>query len=478
MGNNNTDGAIEPFIGPYGYIPIILRDDDTNYFTQVKMLESIYSKAWDMGFKSSLAIIPNQENNGDICVPPDIRGKGGSFYSILDNEKLIRFLDGKLIKSNKNFKDYNDDGIDDDDNFNRAYAFIEILQHGYSHSIINDRGEFGTANTANLKNARIDNLSEVGHGGIRRGSNDSNVYAGNNSWQEQRFKIELGRSIIKKAFGFDPSFFVPPYDDISYENIKLVKELGMTPIFGDSPIHTFFRSPLVPQALKKRMIDSLRQKYSHTAYIVPLKAKLNEKIDEIRLPVEPNNILQPSGKRSHQKENKNSSQLIQSRFYPSWPLLSSSSSSLSDPQAILSEFIKSSLEGRREPICILNHYHQYFYDWKPSISRSDLFRIWEYVLQFLNSLPYIWKTSFSELHERAKKISRVNLVKTGSKIVIKSLSTDAITNYSFRYKRDIVIDAIDNSSYCKVGKITIDADTKIATIENLPAQSDVIFYEK
>ena len=49
---------IKPLIGPYERLSILIRDDDTNFFTRPDMLETIHSKAWDKGFKISLSIIP------------------------------------------------------------------------------------------------------------------------------------------------------------------------------------------------------------------------------------------------------------------------------------------------------------------------------------------------------------------------------------------------------------------------------------
>jgi len=39
--------TITPLIGPYGKIPVLIRNDDTNSFTKSNMLETIYSKAWN-----------------------------------------------------------------------------------------------------------------------------------------------------------------------------------------------------------------------------------------------------------------------------------------------------------------------------------------------------------------------------------------------------------------------------------------------
>jgi len=51
---------IQPLVGPCGKLPILIRDDDTNFFTKDHMLESIHSKARDTGFKVSLSVIPSQ----------------------------------------------------------------------------------------------------------------------------------------------------------------------------------------------------------------------------------------------------------------------------------------------------------------------------------------------------------------------------------------------------------------------------------
>lgn len=65
--------GFQRLLGPYGKLPILIRDDDTNFFTKTNMLESIYSKAWEDGYKVSLAIVPFQKGIDDISVPSSIR---------------------------------------------------------------------------------------------------------------------------------------------------------------------------------------------------------------------------------------------------------------------------------------------------------------------------------------------------------------------------------------------------------------------
>ncbi|MGA6992092.1 MAG: DUF2334 domain-containing protein, partial [Nitrososphaeraceae archaeon] len=202
---------IEPLVGPCGKLPILIRDDDTNFFTMKSMLQSIYSEAWSKGFKVSLSVIPLQKGTDDMCVPPNFR-KSGLLYPITNNGTLIKFLRDKLQKGE-----------------------IEVLQHGSSHSVVESyRGEFGM----------------------------------NTSDQEANLKRAI--SIMKEAFEIRPRFFVPPYDDISYKNLKLVKKYGLIPIYGRESINKFFRSPFIPAFFKKMAAKKIYQKFGKSAYVVPV----------------------------------------------------------------------------------------------------------------------------------------------------------------------------------------------------------------
>ena len=175
------------------------------------MLESIHSKAWDKGFKLSLSVVPFQKGMDDVCVPPEIR-KTCLLYSISNNENLIRFLREKI-----------------------QGQLIEILQHGFSYSIVGGyRGEFSI----------------------------------NTSHQESN--LRLGRETLRQAFGVMPTFFVPPYDDISYANLKLVRQQDMLPIYGQEKIHKFFRSRYIPGFYKRRVAKQIFNKYGKSAFIVPV----------------------------------------------------------------------------------------------------------------------------------------------------------------------------------------------------------------
>jgi hypothetical protein len=79
--------VFQRLLGPYGKMPILIRDDDTNFFTKTNMLESIYSKAWEDGYKICLAVVPFQRGINDISVPPHIRTTDLHF-PIADNKPL------------------------------------------------------------------------------------------------------------------------------------------------------------------------------------------------------------------------------------------------------------------------------------------------------------------------------------------------------------------------------------------------------
>lgn len=98
---------------------IIIRDDDTSYFTRIDQLETIYGRVWDAGKPVCLAVVPNvygdirvywrDGNPYDPGVPPQYRGKS-EHYSVVDNPELCAFLTEKA-----------QDGL------------VEICLHGYAH---------------------------------------------------------------------------------------------------------------------------------------------------------------------------------------------------------------------------------------------------------------------------------------------------------------------------------------------------------
>lgn len=369
----------ERLLGPYGKMPILIRDDDTNFFTKANMLESIYSKAWEQGFKVCLSVVPFQKGTNDISVPPNIRTTN-SHFSVTDNEPLVHYLKDKIRNGT-----------------------IEILQHGFSHDIEDDgRGEFGKD-------------------------------------LDKKEEIELGRNIIKQAFEVDPKFFVPPGEDVSKQSLRTLVELGFVPIHRQTFFDKFLRNSFVPSHIKQIAMRALLVKYKNRTidgnwavqFVKPVVISVGEHVI-------------------------------------SWSLGSVKSANLSSIDSLfkLTDEIIESCSLSRSPVCIINHYHLYYYDWNPSITRKDLFQAWRQIMKTFDKLTFCWKVTFSELYERANQIQSMHIVKTGSKISIQSETH--IPSFSFRTRHPIE----PNSS------VLFDEETDIMTIEDLLPQRKIIVYEK
>ena len=125
---------------------------------------------------------------------------------------------------------------------------------------------------------------------------------------------------------------------------------------------------------------------------------------------------------------------------------------------------------QRIPLCILNHYHHYFYDWNyDSISRKNLFEQWNQILHLLNKIPFLWKTTFFDLYQRIRKIKKINIAITGQKVTIKS-GDDLIEGISF--KVDKLLQSV------KEDVLYDEQDKTIITIDQLKPNSKSVFYIK
>jgi peptidoglycan/xylan/chitin deacetylase (PgdA/CDA1 family) len=368
---------IKPLIGAYGKVPILIRDDDTNFFTRPDMLETIHSKAWDKGFKISISVVPFQKGEEDVCVPPEIRHTG-LLYPIANNEGLVRFLREKIQSQ-----------------------LIEILQHGFSHSVLGGfRGEFGI------------NISE------------------------HNANLQSARKILMQAFGVNPRFFAPPYDDISNFNLRLVRQQDMIPIYGQENIHKFFRSRYIPRFYKRKVAKQIFSKFGKSAFIVPVYVNPNKKGMVVSLP---------------HVDRMDFEKLV----------------SLDSFLNSISKVISYSRYNRHMALCIINHYHQYFYDWSHSVTRSEMFKIWHKLLDCLGDLTFGWKTTFLELYNRAMKVQKINISKTGSKITVESADNELMNEVSFQINGRIA-ETNENTEFEK--------ETNIVTIKQILPRSKFVFY--
>ncbi len=157
---------------------VVIRDDDTCFFTKPYMLEKIYQPLLNAGKSITLSVVPAIGGgqpcgamNGEFwkrfqldyspCLPPHQRSKAQVFPLTPDCE-IVRYL--------------------------RERKGYEIVQHGYNHLVID---------------------------GVREGmlTNPRQVTE----------KIESSGTILENCFGLKSDFFVVPWDDVSAETIMILK---------------------------------------------------------------------------------------------------------------------------------------------------------------------------------------------------------------------------------------------------------------
>jgi hypothetical protein len=198
---------VDKLIAPQGKCPIIIRDDDINYFTRTSMLYKLYSEAWRKGFKTSLCVVPNQKTINDLAeahaffIPPSERGKQ-SYHPISENQELVKYVRDKVRKTQ-----------------------ASITLHGYSHEYWGTLPEFATKDTLEL-----------------------------------RKRLENGLRILRNTFDTEINVFVLPNETVSPEALNIIQEKGLTALKRKSVFDTFNESPL-PQLLKQTITKRLLRIY-------------------------------------------------------------------------------------------------------------------------------------------------------------------------------------------------------------------------
>lgn len=162
---------------------IIIRDDDTSYFTEPARLERIYERLWQAGLPVALAVIPAHRANIivddrfiDPNIPPAYRGQDAVF-PLTDNPTICDYL-----------REAEHQG--------RA----EICLHGYDH------------NWREFDSSQADDL---------------------------RWRVEQGAAILSD---YDLKTFVPPYGHFSATARTIVDATGLTAVQPDG---TYGTMPLV-----------------------------------------------------------------------------------------------------------------------------------------------------------------------------------------------------------------------------------------
>jgi hypothetical protein len=157
---------------------VVIRDDDTCFFTQPAMLELLYQPLLDAGKSVGLSVVPAIGGgqpvgslNGPFwerfrldfspCLPPRQRSEAQIFPLTPDCE-IVSYL--------------------------RSRLGYEIVQHGYNHITVD---------------------------GVREGMLTDRQLISE--------KIETSRTIMSECFGQASDFFVVPWDDVSAETLTILK---------------------------------------------------------------------------------------------------------------------------------------------------------------------------------------------------------------------------------------------------------------
>lgn len=387
------------------------------------MLDSIYSEAWKKHFKLSLSVIPYQVGSDDPCVPPKYRNTR-KYFSLERNEQLCSYLREKI-----------------------ALGHIEILQHGVTHDLVKGRGEFSHSFS---KNKNIKCLAPQIK--IKPENHDETISSNIESAINFESYLKFGKKIIENSLKVSPVLFIPPYDDISNENINMLSINNSIPIYGYNIYHRLFRSVFFPNYIKSQMASRIVKKFAGSGFIIPL---FMFNLDFFK------------------NGSKDEFKMYLSRRMKFRPISKNKEEFIIDGSKVFSKWVMNVLlfcKAQRNPLCILNHYHHFFYDWDyESITRVNLYKQWIDIISLLDKIPHSWKTNFCELRQRIKLIKNVKITITGDKITVQS-NRETITDLAFRVNKKIVP---------KNQNLIFDIfDKNIITISKLKPGSNEIIYLK
>jgi hypothetical protein len=187
---------------------IIIRDDDTNFFTPAGFIRQIYQTLLDNQLPFSLSVIPNvradvyrrhnrisddSANSPEYepFIAPSARGEKLN-YSVADNKELIDLIN--------------------------QYPQIECLQHGYSH-------EYFADGTTEFTSSDVHEINK---------------------------KLEKGCHILQTAFKKRPKVLVPPWDTVSHTALSCI-QLNYSGLYVAKYPHSILPVSYWPKFLTKKL---------------------------------------------------------------------------------------------------------------------------------------------------------------------------------------------------------------------------------
>lgn len=276
---------------------MVIRDDDVSYFTRPETLEKLYGPFFEEKKPVNFAMIPTIAGNikidsgnpyrkweqleYDPIIPPKYRGCNEDF-PLNENKEIVEFI--------------------------QSLENREVLQHGLTHGFVDGVKEF-----------RI-NIEEE----IQRRAN-------------------LGRELLQECFDSKPSFFVPPWDDVSSEVIHFLKSRYKGLSLGR----------LNPTRLAVKSWSSyLKKTLSLRSYMF---------YDGLLIIEHPGYLL--------------------TRF--------------NNPESVFSK-VRNAVETK-DVIVLVNHHWEYFYDWNGL--DSSFFSAWKKVTEYLLQKEQLEFLTFTELYD-------------------------------------------------------------------------------
>ena len=181
----------------------LIRDDDINFFTSPEMLDKIYQEVFAMGIPTNLSVVPYVKTNIEIK---------NNAYTKFDGLKYEPFIPREYQDQNLHFAIH--ENCELIEFLHGAKEFLEIIQHGFSHS----PNEFSSLNV-----------------------------------NEMKMKIIEGRKILTQAFNETPKFFSAAYDGYSPISLSLLKRYFLGATYGEFTLRNML-SPLYITRLPLSMI--------------------------------------------------------------------------------------------------------------------------------------------------------------------------------------------------------------------------------
>jgi hypothetical protein len=191
---------------------VIIRDDDTSFFTRPALLERVYGRLWDAGIPVCIAVVPAQRGDVrvdhrpgkpyDPSIPPPYRGDDTA-RPVTGNRELCAYLNEKARE-----------------------GLVEICQHGFSHAYM----EFA-----------VDDA------------------------QQAEQMLTAGRRILQTAFPDAPlQTFIAPYDNIAPAALKVVLDAGYNICTHSEKLAGF---PAITGSYQAHMLPNGRALFTCDAYL-------------------------------------------------------------------------------------------------------------------------------------------------------------------------------------------------------------------